>query len=46
MAIQTVEAWIHGVHRNFTDVIIFLVIGVALLALLPEKREVVEAGVA
>jgi hypothetical protein len=20
MAIQTVEAWIHGVHRNFTDV--------------------------
>ena len=22
MAIQTVEAWIHGVHRNFTDVIV------------------------
>jgi hypothetical protein len=22
MAIQTVEAWNHGVHRNFTDVII------------------------
>src|SRR5207244_8941840 len=24
MAIQTVEAWNHGVHRNFTDVILFL----------------------
>jgi heme A synthase len=30
MAIQTVEAWIHSVHRNFTDVIVFLVIGVVL----------------
>jgi hypothetical protein len=38
MAIQTVEARIHGVHRNFSDVIIFLVIGVALLALLPAKE--------
>jgi hypothetical protein len=46
MAIQTVEAWMHGVHRNFTDVIIFLAIGVALLALLPAKREVVAPGVA
>jgi hypothetical protein len=46
MAIQTVEAWIHGVHRNFTDVIIFLVIGVVLLALLPAKREVAAPGVA
>ena len=41
MAIQTVEAWIHGIHRNFTDVIVFLAIGVVLLALLPAKREVV-----
>jgi len=32
MAIQTVEAWIHSVHRNFTDVIVFLVIGRVLLA--------------
>ena len=39
MAIQTVEAWNHGVHRNFTDVIVFLVIGVILLVLLPAKRE-------
>ena len=41
MAIQTVEAWSHGVHRNFTDVILFVVIGVVLLALLPARREVV-----
>jgi hypothetical protein len=34
-----VEAWNHGVHRNFTDVIVFLVIGVVLLVLLPAKRE-------
>jgi hypothetical protein len=46
MAIQTVEAWMHGVHRNFTDVILFLVIGVVLLALLPAKREAVAPGVA
>jgi hypothetical protein len=46
MAIQTVEAWIHGVHRNFADVILFLAIGVVLLALLPGKREVVAPAVA
>jgi hypothetical protein len=46
MAIQTVEGWIHGVHRNFADVILFLVIGVVLLALLPAKREAVARGVA
>ena len=46
MAIQTVEAWIHGVHRNFADVILFLVIGVILLVLLPAKREAVAPGVA
>ena len=46
MAIQTVEAWIHGVHRNFADVILFLMIGAALLALLPAKREAVASGVA
>lgn len=38
MAIQTVEAWSHGVHRNFADVILFLVIGVVLLVLLPAKQ--------
>ena len=46
MAIQTVEARIHTVHRNFTDVIVFLVIGGALLALLPAKREAVAQEVA
>ncbi len=46
MAIQTVEAWIHGVHRSFIDVIVALVIGVVLLALLPPKREAVSPGVA
>jgi peptidoglycan/LPS O-acetylase OafA/YrhL len=46
MAIQTVEAWIHEVHRNFTDVVVFVVIGVVLLALLPAKREAVTPGVA
>lgn len=46
MAIQTVEAWIHGAHRNFADVIIFIVIGGVLLALLPAKRKTVAAVVA
>ncbi len=46
MAIQTVEAWNHGVHRNFADVFVMLAIGVVLLALLPAKREVVAPGVA
>ena len=46
MGIQTVEAWIHGVHRNFADVIVMLVIGVVLLVLLPPKREAVAPGVA
>ena len=46
MAIQTVEAWNHGVHRNFADVIVFLVIGVVLLVLLPAKREAVAPGIA
>jgi hypothetical protein len=44
MAIQTVEARIHGVHRSFTDVIVMLAIGVVLLALLPAKRELVAPG--
>ena len=46
MAIQTVEAWNHGVHRNFADVIIFLGIGVVLLVLLPPKREAIAPGIA
>ena len=46
MAIQTVEARMHGVHRDFTDVVFFIVIGGALLALLPAKREAAAPGVA
>jgi hypothetical protein len=46
MAIQTVEARMHGVHRDFTDVIIFIAIGSVLLALLPAKRELVALEVA
>jgi hypothetical protein len=46
MAIQTVEARIHGVHRDFKDVVIFTLIGVVLLAILPAKRETVASSVA
>jgi len=46
MAIQTVEARMHGVQRGFTDVVIFIVMGSVLLALLPEKRGAVAPRVA
>ena len=46
MAIQTVEARIHGVPREFADVVVFIFIGVVLLALLPAKREAVATAVA
>ena len=46
MAIQTVQARLHGVHRDFTDVILFLVIGLALLALLPPKQNALASRVA
>ena len=46
MAIQTVEARIHGVHRSFTDVVVTIVIGGVLLALLPAKRKALAPGVA
>ncbi len=46
MAIQSLQAWNHGLHRNFADVIINILIGVVLLALLPAKREAVAPGVA
>ena len=38
MAIQTVQAWQHGVHRNFADVVLFYIIGGILLALLPARQ--------
>lgn len=39
MAVQTAEAWKHGVHRQFVDVILVGVIGGSLLALLLANRE-------
>ena len=39
MAVQTVEAWKHGVHRQFGDVVFFGVIGGILLALLLPRGE-------
>ena len=38
MVIETVQAWKHGVRRDFTDVIITAVIGCALLLLMPARR--------
>ena len=38
MAIETVEAWSHGVHRDYTDVVISLGIGGVLLAAIPAKE--------
>ncbi len=46
MAIQSMEARMHGVHREFTDVVLFAVIGAVLLALLPAKREAMASSVA
>ena len=46
MAIQSVEAWTHGVHRNFADVIVVLMVGGVLLALLPAKPKAVEPALA
>lgn len=39
MTIETVQAWNHGVHRDFTDVVIVAAIGLILLALLPPRRD-------
>jgi membrane-bound acyltransferase YfiQ involved in biofilm formation len=39
MAIQTIEAWSHGVHRDFSDVVIAAVFGGILLAVTPAKRQ-------
>ncbi|HEY4742208.1 MAG TPA: hypothetical protein VIH76_16545 [Candidatus Acidoferrales bacterium] len=39
MTIQTVEAWRHGVHRDFTEVVVIGVIGGIVLALTLERRK-------
>ena len=46
MTVQTVEAWNHGVHRDFTDVVLVGVIGGILLALLSPVRQKQTATVA
>ena len=47
MTIQTAEAWKHGVHRDFTDVVLFGVIGGIVLALsLPRPAEHADAATA
>ena len=38
MTIQTVEAWSHGIHRDYKDVVIAFVIGVVLLAITPPRQ--------
>ena len=39
MAVQTAQAWKHGVHRQFVDVILVGIIGAVLLALSLPGRE-------
>lgn len=39
MAIETSEAWSHGVHRSYLDVLLFAVVGLALLAVARSKQE-------
>jgi hypothetical protein len=46
MVIETVEAWRQGVHRDYTDVVIFLVIGGVLLAIIPARAAAPVSSVA
>jgi hypothetical protein len=39
MLIQSIEASLHGVPRGYNDVILFGVIGIALLLSVPPKEE-------
>ena len=39
MAIQTIESWNRGIHRDYTDVVIAGIIGAVLLAVTPTARE-------
>ena len=39
MLIQTVETYRHGVPRDYTDVILFGIIGIVVLAIVPSKEE-------
>jgi hypothetical protein len=46
MTIQSVEAAAHGMHRSDSpwDIVMFVVIGGALLALLPAKQELADGA--
>jgi len=39
MTIQTVQAYKHGVHRDFRDVIVVGIVGGILLALTPARQQ-------
>jgi len=39
MAVQTIEAWNRGIHRDYTDVVIAGIIGAVLLSVTPTERE-------
>jgi tellurite resistance protein TehA-like permease len=43
MAIQTVEAFSHGIHRDYLDVVIAAVIGTVLLLITPAKQDAAAA---
>jgi len=37
MAIDTIQAWQNGVHRNFTDVVVVGIIGAVLMAIVGDS---------
>ena len=39
MAIQTLQAWNRGIHREYTDVVLAGIVGGALLAITPTARD-------
>ena len=39
MLIQTVETYRHGVPRDYTDVILFGIVGIVVLLIVPSKEE-------
>ena len=38
MTIETVEAWSHGIRRDYTDVVVAALVGGVLLAIMPRAR--------
>lgn len=39
MAVQTVQAWSRGIHRDYKDVVITGILGAVLLAITPTRRQ-------